>query len=47
MKRFIEKNVAELVIITVFLLAFSSCASTYCPYKAKQARVSNLCPAYR
>tara|TARA_R100000995_G_scaffold68670_1_gene37292 strand:- start:321 stop:524 length:204 start_codon:yes stop_codon:yes gene_type:complete len=35
MKKIIEKNLAELIIITVFALAFSSCSqTTYLPCAA-------------
>ena len=48
MKRFIEKNLAEIIVLTVFAFAFSSCASTYCPYNSSyKSKNANSCAAYR
>ena len=48
MKKFIEKNLAEIIVITVFAFAFSSCASTYCPYSSSyKSKNANSCAAYR
>ena len=48
MKKFIEKNLAEIIVITVVAFAFSSCASTYCPYSSSyKSKNTNSCAAYR
>ena len=48
MKKFIEKNLAEIIVITVVAFAFSSCASTYCPYNSSyKSKNANSCAAYR
>ena len=48
MKTFIEKNLAEIIVLIVFAFAFSSCASTYCPYNSSyKSKNTNSCAAYR
>ena len=48
MKKFIEKNLAEIIVLTVFAFAFSSCASSYCPYSSSyKSKNVNSCAAYR
>ena len=48
MKKFIENNLAEIIVITVFAIGFSSCASTYCPYNSSyKSKNANSCAAYR
>jgi len=48
MRKFIEKNLAEIIVITVVAFAFSSCASSYCPYSSSySAKNKTNCAAYR
>ena len=48
MRKFIEKNLAEIIVVTVVVFAFSSCASTYCPYSSSyKSKNTNSCAAYR
>jgi len=48
MKTFIEKNLAEIIVITIFAFAFSSCASSYCPYSSSYSSKNKTnCAAYR
>tara|TARA_R100000963_G_C4624825_1_gene91324 strand:- start:590 stop:712 length:123 start_codon:yes stop_codon:yes gene_type:complete len=36
-----------IVVAVVLTFILSSCASTYCPYAAKNKRLKNTCAAYR
>ena len=48
MRKFIEKNLTEIIVITVVTFAFSSCASSYCPYSSSySAKNKTNCAAYR
>ena len=48
MKKFIENNLAEIIVITVFVIGLSSSASTYCPYNSSyKSKNANSCAAYR
>ena len=48
MSKIIEKNLAEMIIIGIFLMAFlSSCGTGYCAYKNSNSfKTYNMCPAY-
>jgi len=37
----------KLIGLLAVVVLLSSCATTYCPYAAKNKRTKNLCPAYR
>ena len=37
----------KLLAIAFLALFLASCASTYCPYAAKNKRLKNTCAAYR
>ena len=46
MKKIIEKNLATVVVLIVFALAFSSCASTGSSCAGSWHKNYNMCPAY-
>ena len=37
----------KIIGILAIIVLLSSCATTYCPYKAKNKRLKNTCAAYR
>jgi hypothetical protein len=46
MKKIIEKNLATAIVLIVFALAFSSCASTGTSCSGSRYTNYNMCPAY-
>ena len=47
MSKIIEKNLAVIIVLIVFALAFSSCASSSCAFKNSNTfKTYNVCPAY-
>ena len=46
MKKIIEKNLATVIVLIVFALAFSSCASTGIGCGGSYVKNYNMCPAY-
>tara|TARA_R110002012_G_scaffold49788_1_gene128696 strand:+ start:1375 stop:1518 length:144 start_codon:yes stop_codon:yes gene_type:complete len=46
MTKIVEKNVAVIVVLVIFALAFSSCASTGMGCGGSYVKNYNMCPAY-
>lgn len=46
MKKLLEQNLAVIIVLTVFAIVFSSCASTSSCGNSNYNRTYTMCPAY-